>query len=130
MAAKLVGRESGGGTPEKPAAKARGGVGEKIFSEVEKLMASSGIGPTKAFRKVAKKTGKAEGAVAANYYRIANKRGKPLRSRNSNGLPDGRQIDRVLGELEELLRSQQAEIQHLRSENDKFSKVRRLLNSK
>ncbi len=111
----------------KSASKPRGGVGEKIFAEVEKVMASSGVGPTEAFRKVAKKTGKAEGAVAANYYRIANKRGRPLRSRGVNGSADARQIDRILGELEKLLKSQQEEIRLLRDENDKFSRVRRML---
>ncbi len=107
----------------------RGGVGEAIFAEAEKLMAAEKIGPTEAFRIIAQRSGRAEGTVAANYYRIANKRGRPLRSRAGSGgtAAGAARVERVLRDLETILKSQQAEIDQLRQENSQFAAVKRLL---
>jgi outer membrane murein-binding lipoprotein Lpp len=50
-----------------------GEIGEKIYEDVEKLVAQ-GMNRTEAFAKISADTGRRAGTVAANYYRVARKR--------------------------------------------------------
>jgi hypothetical protein len=62
-----------------------GVIGEQIFDQVEKLV-KGGMSRTDAFKKISADSGRREGTVAANYYRVARKRaGGPLRPRRRNG---------------------------------------------
>ena len=49
-------------------------IGEQIFDEVEKLVAT-GMTRTQAFAQISSESGRRAGTVAANYYRVARKRG-------------------------------------------------------
>jgi hypothetical protein len=51
-----------------------GVIGEQIFDEVEKLVAT-GMTRTQAFAQISSESGRRAGTVAANYYRVARKRG-------------------------------------------------------
>jgi hypothetical protein len=58
-----------------------GVIGEQIFEQVEKLE-KGGMSRTDAFKKISADSGRREGTVAANYYRVARKRaGGSLRPR-------------------------------------------------
>lgn len=58
-----------------------GVIGEQIFEQVEKLV-NGGMSRTDAFKKISADSGRREGTVAANYYRVARKRaGGSLRPR-------------------------------------------------
>jgi len=58
-----------------------GVIGEQIFAQVEKLV-KGGMSRTDAFKKISADSGRREGTVAANYYRVARKRaGGSLRPR-------------------------------------------------
>jgi hypothetical protein len=58
-----------------------GVIGEQIFQQVEKLE-KGGMSRTDAFKKISADSGRREGTVAANYYRVARKRaGGSLRPR-------------------------------------------------
>jgi hypothetical protein len=58
-----------------------GVIGEQIFEQVEKLV-KGGMSRTDAFKKISADSGRREGTVAANYYRVARKRaGGSLRPR-------------------------------------------------
>lgn len=120
----------------------RGTVGIQIFEQVEKLTAGESIGRTEALRRIAKKTGKSFGTVAANFYRVARQRGAKLRKRKrrigGRGTAMGRRggmgrsadLRRVLGALQQvtvLLRRQEAEIGRLERENERFAEIRRLV---
>ncbi len=60
-----------------------GEIGEKIYEDVEKLVAQ-GMNRTEAFAKISADTGRRAGTVAANYYRVARKRaGGSLRKTRS-----------------------------------------------
>jgi hypothetical protein len=62
-----------------------GVIGEQIFEQVEKLV-KGGMSRTDAFKKISADSGRREGTVAANYYRVARKRaGGPLRPRRRSG---------------------------------------------
>ena len=64
-----------------------GEIGEKIYEDVEKLVAQ-GMNRTEAFAKISADTGRRAGTVAANYYRVARKRaGGSLRPRSKRGRP-------------------------------------------
>ena len=76
-----------------------------------------------------------EGTVAVNYYYAAKKRGgvakrKPGRpkavvvSRNDAG---SSKIETVLKSLADLLRAQQAELESLRRDNERFAELRKLI---
>lgn len=52
--------------------------GEQIFDQVERLTAGSAMKRLAAFEQIAKESGGQPGTVAANYYRIARKRGAVL----------------------------------------------------
>jgi hypothetical protein len=58
-----------------------GVIGEQIFQQVEQLE-KGGMSRTDAFKKISADSGRREGTVAANYYRVARKRaGGSLRPR-------------------------------------------------
>jgi hypothetical protein len=62
-----------------------GVIGEQIFEQVEAL-AKGGMSRTDAFKKISADSGRREGTVAANYYRVARKRaGGSLRPRRRAG---------------------------------------------
>jgi len=62
-----------------------GVIGEQIFAQVEKLV-KGGMSRTDAFKKISADSGRREGTVAANYYRVARKRtGGSLRPRRRTG---------------------------------------------
>ena len=62
-----------------------GVIGEQIFAQVEKLE-KGGMSRTDAFKKISADSGRREGTVAANYYRVARKRaGGSLRPRRRAG---------------------------------------------
>lgn len=113
--------------------KAPRGVGERIFQEVEKLTAGGKMNRLGAFKSIASRTGKKVGTVTANYYRIARKRGVPLRARRSGGAGGAAakggagSVITALRRLEAVLHAQEAELTALRKENQRFAKLRRLL---
>lgn len=102
------------------------------------MVASDKISRSEAFRRLSEKSGRKAGTVAANYYRVARKRGVKLRRRPGRppriGRGGGRALWRgasrtlaVLNELGALIRAQTAEIDRLRRENSRFAEIRRLL---
>lgn len=109
------------------------GVGEKIFAEVEQLTADGKMKRLAAFKQIATRTGGHPGTVAANYYRIARKRGVPLRARRGSG----RGITKSKGALEavaaaireiaSLVQAQAQDLAGLRKDVQRFEKLRRLL---
>jgi dihydroxyacetone kinase len=112
----------------------RGSVGTEIFEQVEKLVADQKIGRTEAFRRLASKTGRQQGTVAANYYRIARQRGAKLAPRRRRlgvaGAGSRSALKRVLGALEDvtgLFRKLEDEIVSLRKENLRLAAIRRLV---
>ena len=66
--------------------KKHGQVGPDTFEQVERLLANEKVGRTEAIRRVASKSGRLFGTVAANYYRIARQRGTKLRPGLNVGL--------------------------------------------
>jgi hypothetical protein len=112
----------------------RGGVGVEIFEQIEKLVSEQKIGRTEAFRRLAAKTGRQQGTVAANYYRIARQRGTklaPRRRRLGSGGGGSRPVlKRALAALEDisgLYRKLEEEIAQLRKENQHLAAIRRLV---
>jgi hypothetical protein len=59
----------------------RGSVGNEIFDQVERLMSEEGLTRTQAFQRLSETSGRRAGTVAANYYRVARKRGAALQPR-------------------------------------------------
>jgi hypothetical protein len=57
-----------------------GVIGEQIFEQVEKLV-QGGMSRADAFRQISADSGRRQGTVAANYYRVARKRGTTGRSK-------------------------------------------------
>lgn len=117
-----------------------GRVGNEIFDMVQSLIADQKTTRTGAFKRIAEKTGRNEGTVAANYYRVARQRGVKLQKRRRRGgaaptvrAAKGRApraFGRALGvvqELADLIRQQSKEIDRLRQENSRFNEIRRLL---
>jgi hypothetical protein len=59
-----------------------GVIGQQIFDQVEKLVKGGAMTRSDAFKQISSETGRREGTVAANYYRVARQRaGGPLRPR-------------------------------------------------
>lgn len=115
---------------------ARGSVGTEIFDQIEKLMATDKIGRTEAFRRLADKSGRQLGTVAANYYRVARQRGTKLAPRRRRGAAGksssagNSALLRAVAALEEVsavFRKLEAEIAQLRKENERFAAIRRLI---
>lgn len=111
----------------------RGSIGVEIFEQVEKLVGDQKIGRTEAFRRVAAKSGRQQGTVAANYYRIARQRGTklaPRRRRGIGGASSRSVLTRALSALEDiagLYRKLESEILELRKENRRLAVIRRLV---
>lgn len=116
----------GGGTT-------RGGIGNEIFEQVERLIADEGLSRTQAFQRLSEMTGRRAGTVAANYYRVARQRGATLQPRKRRGAaktrrPAGRRssggsaeaaLGRAIEALQELsavVRQQDKEIATLRDQ--------------
>jgi hypothetical protein len=113
----------------------RGSVGNEIFDQVEALMSQEGLTRTQAFQRLSETTGRRAGTVAANYYRVARKRGAALqprkpRARRGSGSATGRRAPRrggsnsaeaalaraseAIQELATVVRDQQKELATLR----------------
>jgi len=111
----------------------RGGIGAEIFEQVEKMVADQQIGRTEAFRRLSAKTGRQQGTVAANYYRIARQRGAklaPRRRRAIGGANTNSVLKRALAALEDitgLFRKLEDDIVSLRKENQRLAAIRRLV---
>ena len=118
----------------------RGGIGNQIFDEVEKLVAG-GMNKSQAFSDISARTGRESGTVAANYYRVARQRGAELRPRRRRGEGPGRRGRGVAGgdvqaalakasaaldELSRAVRQQEQEITRLRAESQGYAEIRRL----
>jgi hypothetical protein len=116
----------------------RGGVGNEIFDEVERLVAS-GMNKSQAFNDISSRTGREAGTVAANYYRVARQRGASLRPRRrrSEGTGRGRagggdvaaaltKAQAALDELSRAVRRQDQELARLRDESRSLAELRRL----
>jgi hypothetical protein len=114
---------------------AGGGIGERIFAEVEQLTADGRMKRLAAFTEIATKTGGQVGTISANYYRIARKRGVTLQSRQRGGRRVGsskRAIAATLAAVKKLaavLAAQDRELAALRKDNRRFAELRRLLKS-
>jgi hypothetical protein len=117
----------------KQKAQKRGNVGAEIFEQIEKLIGEHKIGRTEAFRRLSAKSGRQQGTIAANYYRLARQRGAklaPRRRRGAGGAATGGVVKRALAALEEasgLFRKLEEEIVHLRKENLRLAAIRRLM---
>lgn len=108
--------------------------GEQVFSEVEQLTTGGAMTRLAAFEAIAKRTGAQPGTVAANYYRVARKRGAPIRPRRStSGAHAGTSkaaiaaLASALKRIEAVLHAQEAELATLRKENRRFATLRKLL---
>lgn len=136
---------SSAAAPEKPAKRGPGrpgGVGEKIFEQVEALVSGQGLSRTEAFQRISEESGRRSGTVAANYYRIARKRKGGGESAPRRGRPRGRRrsggsggsasaaLNRAHEALEELsgvVRAQEKELAELREQSAQLDKVRKLM---
>lgn len=112
----------------------RGKKGEQVFAEVEQLTAGGAMTRLAAFEAIAKRTGAQPGTVAANYYRVARKRGAPIRARRTTSGAHTRTskaaiaaLGAALKRIQALLDAQEAELAKLRKENRRFATLRRLL---
>lgn len=113
----------------------RGEVGPEIFAQIEKMVAAEKIGRTEAFNRLAQKTGRQPGTVAANYYRIARQKGTklaPRRRRGSVGRSGAAHgvMQRAAAALEEVagvIRKLEEQITQLRRENQRVAAIRRLV---
>jgi len=118
----------------------RGGIGNQIFDEVERLVAS-GMNKSQAFSDISARTGRESGTVAANYYRVARQRGAELRPRRRRGDGPARRgrggsggdvqaalakASAALDELSRAVRQQEHEIARLRAESQGYAEIRRL----
>ncbi len=121
-------------TKQKPGK--RGSIGTETFDQIEKLVAADKIGRTEAFKRLAQKTGRQQGTVAANYYRVARKRGATLAPRRRRGLGAAsggaalgllQRAAAALGDVGALVRKLEVEIVRLRKENQRFAAIRRLM---
>jgi hypothetical protein len=131
-------------TPAVPAVAAappeatRGNIAEGIFDEVERMTAGGAMNRSEAFEAISTRTGRRAGTVAANYYRIARKRGTvaprgtrgPGRPAGSGGKASGdaaaiiARLEAATKDLTDLLRSQDAELSRLREQSEQFEKLR------
>jgi hypothetical protein len=121
----------------------RGSVGNEIFDQVEGLMSREGLTRTQAFQRLSETTGRRAGTVAANYYRVARKRGaalQPRKPRAPRGSGTARRAPRRAGssnaeaalaraseaiqELAAVVREQQKELATLREQADQIQRLR------
>ena len=121
----------------------RGTIGDEIFEQVEKLIAEEGLSRTNAFARLSEMTGRRAGTVAANYYRVARKRGAQLQPRAPRGSKRrgaGRaaagggaeaalaKAAEAIQELSAVVRSQEKELATLRSQAEQMDQLKTLLN--
>lgn len=111
----------------------RGNRGEQVFAEVEQLTTGGAMTRLAAFEAIAKRTGAQPGTVAANYYRVAKKRGAPIRARRARHFRIGSSkapiaaLAAALKRIEAVLLAQEAELAILRKEDRRFAALRKLL---
>jgi len=120
----------------------RGHIGAEIYDQVERLLAQEKITRTEAFKRLSDETGRRPGTVAANYYRVARQRGATLAPRRRGGTRGRgrgraaaggdvqgalRRAQAALDELSAVVRSQGQEMARLRSENESYAEIRRLM---
>ena len=117
----------------------RGGVAEAIFAEVETMTAGGAMSKSDAFEDISRRTGRRAGTVAANYYRIARKRGVALEPRTRRGRPPGSgratadveaviaKLDDAVKELARLVRRQESELATLRAQAAQFDELKKLI---
>lgn len=130
------------GAPSGADAPAKGGIAEAIFAEVQQMTAGGAMSKSDAFEAISTRTGRRAGTVAANYYRIARKRGVTLepRGRRGPGRPKGSggkgagDADAVLARLQDavrdlarLVRAQDAELARLREQADQFDQLKAII---
>lgn len=130
-------------TPSAPAKRGPGrpgGVGEKIYEQVEAL-SGQGLSRTEAFQRISEETGRRSGTVAANYYRIARKRKGGDSGPRRRGRPRGRRrgntttgasaalarAQEAIDELSGIVRAQERELAELRERSAQLDKVRKLM---
>ncbi|MFM8829303.1 MAG: hypothetical protein ACKOGE_08535 [Actinomycetota bacterium] len=118
---------------------ARGGVAEAIFAEVETMTAGGAMSKSDAFEDISRRTGRRSGTVAANYYRIARKRGVALEPRTRRGRPRGSgrasadveaviaKLDEAVKDLAKLVRRQETELGALRAQAAQFDELKKLI---
>ena len=119
-----------------------GGIGEKIYEQVEALTSQQGLSRTEAFQRISEESGRRAGTVAANYYRIARKRKGGSSGTSRRGRPRGRRGGRgggkdvsaalsrardALDELSGIVRAQEKELGELREQSAQLAKVRKLM---
>ena len=86
-----------------------------------------------AIAQVAERMGSNPGTVAANYYRIARRRGVALQPRRPRSAASGRwgggtaTLESAIRIIESALRAQVEELVALRRDNERFQELRRLL---
>jgi hypothetical protein len=108
--------------------KGYGTIGKQIFDQVNQITAEGGVTRLAAFKQIAEASGRQEGTVSANYYRVARQKGAPLRSRESRAAASGTsRISDAIQLVQKLLQQQAEEIERLRKETAQFAEVRRLL---
>ncbi len=120
----------------------RGNIAEGIFDEVERMTAGGAMNRSEAFEEISRRTGRRAGTVAANYYRIARKRGTvapragrgPGRPRGSSAAKPSGDAAAVITRLEDavrdlvaLVRDQQAEVDRLREQAAQFEQLRKII---
>jgi hypothetical protein len=126
-----------GGAPEPTP---RGGVAEAIFAEVEQMTAGGAMSKSDAFEDISRRTGRRAGTVAANYYRIARKRGVALQPRGRRGTARAQATsgtgtvadalaaaERAVADLAAAVRAQQDELTRLREQAEQFAKLREII---
>ena len=115
----------------------RGSVGNEIFERVEQLVNNENMRRTDAFKQISSETGRREGTVAANYYRVARQRGAELapRVRRGGSKRTSDSVDaalqRALDAVEALAtvaRAQEDELEALRGQSEQLDRLRRMLN--
>jgi hypothetical protein len=119
-----------------------GEVGEQIFDQVEQLV-GDGLSRTDAFKRISEESGRREGTVAANYYRVARKRAggslRPRASRSARSAGGGRSrrrgggsdIDQLAGavvqSVQELAAAVSAQAEEVKELRARLEGVRKLL---
>lgn len=121
----------------------RGSVGNEIFDQVESLMSQEGLTRTQAFQRLSETSGRRAGTVAANYYRVARKRGAALQPRKPRAARGGgtarrgprrggsstaeaalARASQAIQELATVVREQQKELATLREQADQVERLR------
>lgn len=121
----------------------RGSVGNEIFEQVERIVQDEGLTRTQAFQRLSETTGRRAGTVAANYYRVARRRGAPLQPRARRGARGAGRSRRTaasggadaalaratdaIQELAAVVRSQEKELATLREQAAVMDQLQRVM---